>query len=375
MLTGFHAPGLNSFILIKIPSMPRRSGTPAPARPRKRAPRTLRAFAEGIPKCELHLHIEGTLEPRQMFQLAERNKVKLKFRSIDEVHKAYNFTNLQSFLDIYYAGASVLLKPDDFYDMTYAYFEKAAADNVRHAEIFFDPQTHTHRGVPYAAVLDGLSSACTAARRNLGVSSYLILCFLRHLPASDALATLKQALPYKKKIVGVGLDSSENGFPPEIFKKVFAEARRNGLKTVAHAGEEGPPAYVWNSLNELSALRIDHGVRSLEDPKLVDELVARQVPLTVCPLSNVKLAVYPNLNRHPLKKMLRRGLKVTINSDDPAYFGGYLNRNYTETQKALGLTRTDIERIARNSFEASFLSKPRKAAYLRELDAFVASNA
>jgi adenosine deaminase len=336
-----------------------------------RKPAPVLSFAEGIPKCELHLHIEGSLEPRQMFELADRNRVKLKFRSIEEVLKAYNFTNLQSFLDIYYAGASVLLRAEDFYDMTYAYFEKAAADNVRHAEIFFDPQTHTHRGVPFAAVIDGISSACNDAQKKLGVSSYLILCFLRHLSAGDAMATLKQALPHKKRIKAVGLDSSESGFPPELFKKVFAQAMREGLLTVAHAGEEGPPSYVWGSLNDLKVLRIDHGVRSIEDPKLVEELVARKIPLTVCPLSNVKLGVYPGLKHHPLKKMLKQGLKVTINSDDPAYFGGYINRNFTETQKALGLTMSEIAELARNSFEASFLPKTKKSAHLADIELFV----
>jgi adenine deaminase len=328
-------------------------------------------FVEGIPKCELHLHIEGSLEPEMMFTLADRNKIALKYRSVAEVRRAYKFKNLQSFLDVYYAGASVLRNEEDFYDLTYSYFEKAAKQNVRHAEIFFDPQTHTARNIPMSVVIDGISNACRDARRDFGVSSYLILCFLRHLSAEHAMETLKQALPFKEKIIGVGLDSSENGYPAGKFKNVFAAARRIGFLGVAHAGEEGPPAYVWDALKDLKVRRIDHGVRSLEDPKLVKELAAKRIPLTVCPLSNVKLRVFPNMKSHSLKKMLEQGLRVTINSDDPAYFGGYVNENFTAAQKALNLTRIDIEQLARNSFEASFLPKARKAAHIREIDKFV----
>jgi adenosine deaminase len=328
-------------------------------------------FVEGIPKCELHLHIEGSLEPEMMFTLAERNKMTLKYRNVGEVRRAYKFKNLQSFLDVYYAGASVLRSEEDFYDLTYSYFKKAAGQNVRHAEIFFDPQTHTARHIPIGVVIDGISRACDDARRNLGVSSYLILCFLRHLSASDAMDTLKQALPFKEKIIGVGLDSSENGYPAGKFKSVFASARRHGFLSVAHAGEEGPPSYVWGALRELKVRRIDHGVRSLEDPKLVKELAAKRIPLTVCPLSNVKLGVFPNMKSHCLKEMMEKGLRVTINSDDPAYFGGYVNENFTSAQKALHLTRSDIEQLARNSFEASFLPKTKKLAHIREINKFV----
>jgi adenine deaminase len=328
-------------------------------------------FVEGIPKCELHLHIEGSLEPEMMFTLAERNRMKLKYRSVGEVRRAYKFKNLQSFLDVYYAGASVLRNEKDFYDLTYSYFKKAAKQNVRHTEIFFDPQTHTARNIPIGVVVEGISSACSDARRKLGVSSYLILCFLRHLSAEDAMTALKQALPFKEKIIGVGLDSSENGFPAGKFKKVFAAARQHGFLSVAHAGEEGPPSYVWDALKYLKVRRIDHGVRALEDPKLIKELVAKRIPLTVCPLSNVKLGVFPNMKSHCLKEMMEKGLHVTVNSDDPAYFGGYVNENFASAQKALHLTRLEIEQLARNSFEASFLPKAKKLAHFREIDKFV----
>jgi adenine deaminase len=327
-------------------------------------------FIQGIPKCELHLHIEGCLEPELMFRLAERNRIKLKYRSVAAVRKAYRFKDLQSFLDVYYEGASVLRNEDDFYDLAYSYFKKASQQNVRHAEIFFDPQTHTGRGIPFEVVIDGLSRACADAERSLQVSSALILCFLRHLDADSAMATLRQAIPFRKKIVGVGLDSSEIGHPAGKFRKVFAAAKRQGLLTVAHAGEEGPATYVWGALRDLGAKRIDHGVRSLEDPKLVKELVAKRIPLTVCPLSNVRLGVVSHMKKHPLKKMLEQGMMATVNSDDPAYFGGYVNENFLEAYQALGLTRSDIVALARNSFEASFLPPSRKKAHLRELARF-----
>jgi adenosine deaminase len=324
-------------------------------------------FIEQLPKCELHLHIEGTLEPEMMFELAERNKIKLKYRNVEAVRKAYKFSNLQSFLDVYYAGASVLCKEEDFYDLTYAYLKKASEQNVRHAEIFFDPQTHTDRGIPYPVVIGGISAACEDAAKKLHISSYLILSFLRHLSEAAAIQTLTTAIPFKKKIIGVGLDSSEKGHPPEKFRHVYAMAKKHGLQCVAHAGEEGPPEYIWSSLKALKVKRVDHGVRSLEDPKLVSELARKRIPLTVCPLSNVKLGVFPNLKRHNLKRMLELGLLATINSDDPAYFGGYINKNFLETQKALRLSREDVLQLARNSFEASFLPKTRKSAYLREI--------
>ncbi|HLX12792.1 MAG TPA: adenosine deaminase [Bacteroidota bacterium] len=325
-------------------------------------------FIRKLPKCELHLHIEGTLEPEMMFALAERNKVRLKYRNVDEVRSAYNFTDLQSFLDVYYEGASVLRKEEDFYDLMFAYLKKASSQGVRHAEIFFDAQTHTDRGISYDTVIRGISAASTDARKEFGISSDLILSFLRHLTEAQAIDTFKQALPHKKRIIGVGLDSSEKGHPPEKFRTVYAQARKQGLKCVAHAGEEGPPSYVWGALNELKVKRIDHGVRSLEDPALVKMLAKKRIPLTVCPLSNVKLGVFPNLKKHTLKKMLELGLLATINSDDPAYFGGYIYENFVETQKALKLSRAEIVQLARNSFEASFLSTSMKKKYLREID-------
>ena len=328
-------------------------------------------FVEELPKCELHLHIEGTLEPELMFTLAERNKVKLKYRNVAEVRKAYNFSNLQSFLDVYYAGASVLQREEDFYDLTYSYFKKASAQHIRHAEIFFDPQTHTDRGIPYEVVISGISRACDDASKNLHISSYLILCFLRHLTEAEAQATLKKALHFKDKIIAVGLDSSEVGHPAGKFRNVFAAAKKKGLLAVAHAGEEGPPSYVWEALKELKVSRIDHGVRSVEDPKLMKMLAAKRIPLTVCPLSNVKLGVFPNMKSHTLKTMLDKGLHVTINSDDPAYFGGYINENYNAARKSLDLTRADIVQLARNSFAASFLPKSKKNKLMHEIDRYL----
>jgi len=323
-----------------------------------------------LPKAELHLHIEGTLEPELMFELADRNGVRLSYPDVDAVRRAYVFDDLQSFLDVYYAGCSVLVTEQDFADLTRAYLERAAADGVRHAEIFFDPQTHTDRGIPLETVVAGITTALAAGARDLGVTSELILCFLRHLSADAAMATLVAALPYRDQIVAVGLDSSEAGHPPADFRAVFDRARAEGFLTVAHAGEEGPAEYVREALDLLHVRRVDHGVRCLEDPALVDRLVAEQVPLTVCPLSNVKLAVVPDLAAHPLRRMLEAGLCVTVNSDDPAYFGGYVAENYRASAEALGLTDADLLRLARNSFTAAFLDDATRAHHLAAIDAF-----
>jgi len=323
-----------------------------------------------LPKAELHLHIEGTLEPELMFELADRNGVRLSYPDVDAVRRAYVFDDLQSFLDVYYAGCSVLVTEQDFADLTRAYLERAAADGVRHAEIFFDPQTHTDRGIPLETVVAGITTALAAGARDLGVTSELILCFLRHLSADAAMATLVAALPYRDQIVAVGLDSSEAGHPPADFRAVFDRARAEGFLTVAHAGEEGPAEYVREALDLLHVRRVDHGVRCLEDPALVDRLVAEQVPLTVCPLSNVKLAVVPDLAAHPLRRMLEAGLCVTVNSDDPAYFGGYVAENYRASAEALGLTDADLLRLARNSFTAAFLDDATRADHLAAIDAF-----
>ncbi len=324
---------------------------------------------DDLPKAELHLHIEGTLEPELMMRLARRNKVRIPYRSVGEVRQAYAFSNLQSFLDIYYAGAAVLLTRQDFFDLTYAYLERAAADNVRHVEIFFDPQTHTERGIAFEVVLDGIHDALQAGQQNLGISSYLILCFLRHLSADDAMATLELALPHRERIRAVGLDSSEVGHPPSKFTNVFDRARDAGFLTVAHAGEEGPPEYIREALDLLKIRRIDHGVRCLEDTQLVAHLVDEQIPLTVCPLSNVKLCVFDKLEEHNLASLLDAGLCVTINSDDPAYFGGYIGENFRQTRKALGLNVTQLQLLARNAFKASFLPQEQIARHLRTVDA------
>ncbi|MDZ4283593.1 MAG: adenosine deaminase [Hydrogenophaga sp.] len=334
---------------------------------------TAAELAAAIPKAELHIHIEGSLEPELIFALAQRNGLSLPYASVEALREAYAFTNLQSFLDIYYAGASVLLQEADFHDMAWAYFLHAKADNVVHAELFFDPQTHTARGVPMATVIQGLSSACARAQAELGISAELILCFLRHLSEEDALATLEAALPYRENFIGVGLDSSEVGHPPSKFSRVFARCRVLGLRIVAHAGEEGPPAYIWEALNDLKTERIDHGVRSLEDPALVAELARRRTPLTVCPLSNLKLCVVNDLRDHPMKRLLDAGLCAMVNSDDPAYFGGYMNANFVQTVQALDLSREDVITLARNSFEASFVSDARRAELMALLDSAIAA--
>ena len=329
-------------------------------------------FISGLPKAELHLHIEGSLEPELMFALAKRNGVALPFENIEAVRKAYEFSRLQDFLDIYYQGAHVLLTSADFHDLGMAYFERLAADGGRHAEIFFDPQTHTDRGLGFNVAIDGLLSAMDEAERTLGVTSKLILCFLRHLEEDAALDTLEQAAPYIDRIAGVGLDSSELGHPPSKFQTVFEAAARLGLKRVAHAGEEGPPAYVWEALDLLHVDRIDHGNRSLEDDALVARLAAEQMTLTVCPLSNLKLCVVGDMTAHPIKTMLDRGLKPTLNSDDPAYFGGYLNDNYRAAARGVNLTFEELATLARNSFTGSFLTPAEQAPHLAAIDAYVA---
>ena len=331
--------------------------------PKDRLPELLRT----MPKAELHVHIEGTLEPEMIFALAQRNGVKLPYASVEALRAAYAFTNLQSFLDLYYAGASVLLTEQDFYDMAWAYFEKAQADHVVRAELFFDPQTHTVRGVPMQAVILGLSRACADARARLGISADLILCFLRHLSEDDALTTLEQAMPWRDHFIGVGLDSSEVGHPPEKFARVFARARALGLHVVAHAGEEGPPAYVWSALDVLQVERIDHGVQSIHDAALMKRLVDTQMPLTVCPLSNLKLCVFGSLAEHNLGRMLEAGVRVTLNSDDPAYFGGYLLENYLQTFAALHLGAPHAYKLAANSLEASFAPEADKHRWTHEL--------
>jgi adenine deaminase len=312
----------------------------------------MKDFIANLPKAELHLHIEGTLEPELMFELARRNGIALPHESVDALRRAYDFSDLQSFLDLYYQGAGVLQTRQDFFDMTAAYFRKAASQNVRHAEIFFDPQTHTDRGIAFETVITGIHDAQADAERDFGITSKLILCFLRHLSEDAAMKTLEEALPFREWIIAVGLDSSERGHPPSKFARVFARAREVGLLAVAHAGEEGPPEYIREALDVLKVRRIDHGVRCLEDPVLVDRLVAEQIPLTVCPLSNIRLRVFDTMRDHPLRTMLARGLKVTINSDDPAYFGGYINENYIAVAEALGLTEAELEQIAKNSFSS-----------------------
>ncbi len=332
----------------------------------------LDAFIDSLPKAELHVHLEGTLEPELAFALAARNGVRLPFESVEALRRAYAFTDLQSFLDVYYEVASVLVTERDFHDLAAAYVARAAADHVTHAEVFFDPQTHTARGVPFDTVLGGLRSGLAQAGAAHGVTSRLILCFLRHLSEDDALATLEEARPHRASLAAVGLDSSEVGHPPSKFVRAFARARALGLSAVAHAGEEGPPDYIREALDLLHVARIDHGVRCLEDDALVERLRAERVPLTVCPLSNVKLRVVQRLEDHNLKTLLGRGLCVTINSDDPAYFGGYLGENFRRTAAALALTEVEVATLARNSFEASFLPEADKRRWMGEIDRITA---
>lgn len=331
-------------------------------------------FIAGMPKAELHLHIEGTLEPELAFRLARRNGVTLPYASVEALRSAYQFTDLQSFLDVYYAGTSVLRQEQDFYDMTWAYLERAKADNVAHAEIFFDPQTHIARGVRLPTVISGIIRALDEADHSLGISSRLIMCFLRHLSEAEAFATVDAALPFRERIIGVGLDSSERGHPPSKFERVFAQSRALGWRVVAHAGEEGPASYIIEALDLLKAERIDHGVRCVEDQALVERLVREQIPLTVCPLSNVKLRVFPDLRQHNLGRLLAAGLCVTVNSDDPAYFGGYINDNLIAAQQALNLSRDELYRLARNSFAASFIDEADKRRLNVALDAYCQSH-
>ena len=323
-----------------------------------------------LPKAELHVHIEGTFEPELMFQIAQRNHVEIPYKSVGELKQAYNFHNLQSFLDIYYAGANVLVHEQDFYDLAWAYFEKCAEDNVVHTEIFFDPQTHTDRGIEFSTVIAGLKRACDDARSKLGITSHLIMCFLRHLSEEAAFETLEQALPYKELIIGVGLDSSEVGHPPSKFERVFAKARAEGFLIVAHAGEEGPAEYVWQALDLLKVNRIDHGVRSEDDPQLMQRLIAEKMPLTVCPLSNLKLCVVDNMEQHNIRRLLQQGVHVTVNSDDPSYFGGYMNDNFIAITNALNLTHDELKQLAINSFEASFISESEKQKWIEKIHLF-----
>ena len=322
---------------------------------------------QALPKAELHVHIEGTFEPELMFAIAQRNQIQIPYQSVEEVKQAYNFHNLQSFLDIYYAGANVLVHEQDFYDLAWAYFEKCAEDKVVHTEMFFDPQTHTERGVEFATVIAGLKRACQDAQQKLGISSQLIMCFLRHLSEEKAFETLEQALPFKDEIIAVGLDSSEVGHPPAKFERVFAKAREAGFLIVAHAGEEGPPEYVWEALDLLKVNRIDHGVRSEEDKQLMARLIAEKMPLTVCPLSNLKLCVVNDMKEHNIRRLLQQGVHVTVNSDDPSYFGGYMNDNFIAIQQALDLSNEELKQLETNSFEASFISDQEKQKWIAEI--------
>ncbi|MFQ5557100.1 MAG: adenosine deaminase [Acidimicrobiales bacterium] len=331
-------------------------------------------FVRALPKAELHLHIEGTLEPELLFALAARNGVELPYADVDAVRAAYSFDDLQSFLDIYYQGAAVLRTEQDFHDLMIAYLERAHADGVRRAEIFFDPQTHTERGIPFEVFMGGFTAAIERAGSELGISVGLIMCFLRHLHAAAALETFDAAAGHLDRIIGVGLDSSEVDHPPDEFAEVFAMARDAGLEVVAHAGEEGPPEYIVGALDVLGATRIDHGVRSEEDPRLVERLVADGVPLTMCPLSNVALRVVDHLGRHNLRRLMQAGVKVTVNSDDPAYFGGYLADNYVAVARALAMGSDELAVLARNSFEASFAPAAARERWTAELDAFLASS-
>ena len=328
---------------------------------------TKKEFIRLVPKTELHLHIEGTFEPELMFAIAHRNNIQLPYATVAELKKAYEFANLQEFLDLYYAGAGVLVYEQDFYDLGRAYFDRVHGQGVVHAEIFFDPQAHTERGVSFETVLKGITRAMDDVREAYGFSSGLILSILRHLSEESALQTLDEALPYKQYFIGIGLDSSELGHPPVKFKRVFEMARAEGLKALAHAGEEGPPSYIWEALRELQVDRLDHGNRSLEDDELVNELIRRRIALTLCPLSNLKLQVIKEMQQHPIKKMMDRGMLVTVNSDDPAYFGGYINENYEAISEALNLSIDDLQQLAINSFEASFLPDEEKKKWIQKV--------
>ncbi|WP_263576933.1 adenosine deaminase [Acinetobacter pseudolwoffii] len=324
-----------------------------------------------LPKAELHVHIEGTFEPELMFAIAQRNQIAIPYKSVEEVKQAYNFHNLQSFLDIYYAGANVLIHEQDFYDLAWAYFEKCAEDNVVHTEMFFDPQTHTDRGIAFATVINGLQKACNDAKAKLGISSHLIMCFLRHLSEEAAFETLEQALPYKDQIIAIGLDSSEVGHPPSKFERVFAKAREAGFLVVAHAGEEGPAEYVWEALDLLKVNRIDHGVRSEEDSELMQRLIREKMPLTVCPLSNLKLCVVEDMQQHNIRRLLQQGVHVTVNSDDPSYFGGYMNDNFIAIAEALDLSNEELKQLATHSFEASFIPEAEKEKWINQIRALI----
>tara|TARA_Y100000590_G_scaffold207536_1_gene234972 strand:- start:5121 stop:6122 length:1002 start_codon:yes stop_codon:yes gene_type:complete len=324
-------------------------------------------FINKVPKAELHLHIEGSLEPELMFKLSKRNKVEIPFKSVEEIKSAYNFKNLDSFLKIYYEGSNVLITEEDFFDLTWEYILRCKNDNIVHTEIFFDPQSHTERGIEFDLVINGINKALKKANSDFGITSKIIMCFLRHLDEDPCFEVLNQALRHKDKIIGVGLDSSEKGNPPQKFKKLFETAIQEGFLTVAHAGEEGPPEYIWDSLNLLKVKRIDHGVQCLRDDKLVETLKQKNIPLTVCPLSNIKLCVFEKLENHNLKKMLDKGLRVMVNSDDPAYFGGYLNKNLIETSKALNLNMADVKVLIQNSFKSSFLDENSKNNWLSKI--------
>jgi len=324
-------------------------------------------FIKKTPKAELHLHIEGTLEPELMFKLAKRNNIKIPFKNINDVKSAYNFNNLESFLNIYYQGSSVLIKEQDFFDLTWAYTLKCKEDNVVHTEIFFDPQTHVNRGIHFEVIINGIYKALVKANKEFGLTSKIIMCFLRHLDEKSAFEILDQALDHKDKIIGVGLDSSELNNPPRKFEQVFKKSIKNGFLTVAHAGEEGSPEYIWEALNLLKVKRIDHGVQCLHDKKLVKKLLDDQIPLTVCPLSNIKLCVFKKLQNHNLKKLLNSGLMVMVNSDDPAYFGGYINKNLIESQAALNLSKEDIRKLIINSFKSSFLTEREKKEWIKKI--------
>ena len=325
-------------------------------------------FINQTPKAELHLHIEGSLEPELMFKLSKRNKIEIPFKSVEEIQSAYNFTNLDSFLKIYYEGSNVLINEEDFFDLTWEYILKCKKDNIVHTEIFFDPQSHLPRGIKFDTIINGIDKALKKAEKDYGITSKIIMCFLRHLDEDQCFDVLKEACNYKDKIIGIGLDSSEKGNPPSKFKRLFEQAIKEEFLTVAHAGEEGPPEYIWDSLNLLKIKRVDHGVQCLNDEKLVEKLVKDQIPLTVCPLSNVKLCVFDKLENHNLKKMLDKGLRVMVNSDDPAYFGGYLNKNLIETSKALNLKIEDVKKLIENSFKSSFLNDQDKKNWLKKIN-------